>query len=71
MVRVTLPDGSNIEVAEGTPVVDVAARISPGLAKAAIAAKVDDEIVDLSRPVTRDCRLQILKPDADNPDRNL
>ena len=59
-VVVTLPDGSTRSVASGTPVRDVAADVSPRLAKAALVAKVDDELVDLSFPLTRDARVQIL-----------
>ncbi|GMU23311.1 MAG: hypothetical protein AMXMBFR13_33900 [Phycisphaerae bacterium] len=57
-----------MDMPAGATVGDVAARIGPGLAKAAIAGKVDGEIVDLARPITRDCRLEILKADAANPD---
>ncbi len=65
-VVVTLPDGSTRSVAAGTPVRDVAADISPRLAKAALVAKVDDQLVDLSFPLTTDARVQILT--ADGPD---
>jgi len=50
----------------GTPVRDVAADVSPRLAKAALAARVDDQVVDLSYPLTQDARVQILT--ADGPD---
>ncbi|HEY1304909.1 MAG TPA: threonine--tRNA ligase [Vicinamibacterales bacterium] len=59
-VTITLPDGSTRSVAAGTPVSDVAAAISPGLAKAALAAVVDDRFVDLTYPLTADARLKIL-----------
>jgi len=59
-VTITLPDGSTRSVAAGTPVGDVAVAISPGLAKAALAAVVDDRFVDLTYPVTADARLKIL-----------
>ncbi len=68
MPQITLPDGKTLDVPAGVTVADVAAMISPGLARVAIAAKLDDAIVDLSTPVTRDARLSILKPDADDPD---
>ena len=51
MFRITLPDGSVREVAPGTTAADIAAAIGPGLAKAAIAARVDGELRDLSRPL--------------------
>ena len=44
---------------------DVAHDISPGLAKAVIAAKIDGELVDLSLPINQDAQLELLKKDAD------
>ncbi|HOB72922.1 MAG TPA: threonine--tRNA ligase [Phycisphaerae bacterium] len=68
MPQVTLPDGKTLEVAPGTTVGQVAAMIGPGLAKAAVAGKVNGEIVDLSHPLEADCRLELLKLDAADPD---
>ena len=51
MITVTLPDGSTRQVPPGAPVLDVARDISPRLADAALAAKVDDRVVDLSYPL--------------------
>ncbi|MBB4154949.1 threonyl-tRNA synthetase [Sphingomonas jinjuensis] len=67
MFRITLPDGSVREVAEGTTPADVAAAIGPGLAKAAIAARVDGEVRDLSRPFAGDAQLALvtMKDEAD------
>jgi threonyl-tRNA synthetase len=59
-VTITLPDGSQQTVASGTAVSDVAARISPRLADAALAAVVDDRLVDLSHPLTADSRIRIV-----------
>ncbi|MFQ5550584.1 MAG: threonine--tRNA ligase, partial [Gemmatimonadales bacterium] len=59
-IGLTLPDGSVRKVAPGSTAVDVAREIGPGLAKAAIAAKVDGEIWDLNRPIARDSSLEIL-----------
>jgi threonyl-tRNA synthetase len=59
-IRLTLPDGSVREVAPGTTAGDVARAIGPGLAKAALAARVDGEVIDLERPIARDAALQIL-----------
>lgn len=59
-IRLTLPDGSVREVAAGTTAGDVARAIGPGLAKAALAARVDGEIVDLERPIERDATLSIV-----------
>lgn len=67
MLSITLPDGSVREVAPGTTPADVAASIGPGLAKAAIAARVDGELRDLSRPFTGDAALALVtqKDEAD------
>ncbi|WP_159761218.1 threonine--tRNA ligase [Sphingomonas sp. 8AM] len=62
MLSITLPDGSVREVASGTTPADIAAAIGPGLAKAAIAARVDGELRDLSRPLTQDARLALVTP---------
>ena len=60
MITVTLPDGSRRQVADGAPVSAVAADISPRLAKAALAAVVDDTLVDLTYPLTHDARVRIV-----------
>ncbi|MCA9738228.1 MAG: threonine--tRNA ligase, partial [Gemmatimonadetes bacterium] len=59
-IQVTLPDGRVIELPRGSTGGDVAAAIGPGLAKAALAAEVDGEVVDLMRPLDHDVRLRIL-----------
>jgi threonyl-tRNA synthetase len=63
-VTVTLPDGSSRGVSAGTPVYDIAAAISPRLAKAALAAVVDDRLVDLTYPLTRDASVRIVTPES-------
>lgn len=60
MIRVTLPDGSAREVARGTTPADIAAAIGPGLAKAAIAARVDGELRDIMRPLDSDVQLALV-----------
>jgi threonyl-tRNA synthetase len=60
MIRVTLPDGSAREVARGTTPADIAAAIGPGLAKAAIAARVDGELRDIMRPIDADAQLALV-----------
>ena len=67
LIRLTLPDGSVREVAAGTTGGDVARAIGPGLAKAALAARVNGELVDLERPIERDAALAIVtaKDEAD------
>ncbi len=59
-VRVTLPDGSVREVPMGTTARAVAESIGAGLARAAVAAKVDGAIWDLDRPIEHDVSLAIL-----------
>jgi threonyl-tRNA synthetase len=59
-ISVTLPDGSVRRVRAGSTPADVAAGISPRLAKAAIAAVVDGATVDLTYPLTRDARVELL-----------
>ncbi|MES2755505.1 MAG: threonine--tRNA ligase [Pseudomonadota bacterium] len=60
MFKITLPDGSVRDVAPGTTPADVAAAIGPGLAKAAIAARVDGEVRDLGRAFTGDSALALI-----------
>ncbi|WP_439547096.1 threonine--tRNA ligase [Sandarakinorhabdus sp.] len=60
LITLTLPDGSQRDVARGTTGADVAASIGPGLAKAALAAKLDGELVDLSRPIEADACLALV-----------
>ncbi|HVF93836.1 MAG TPA: threonine--tRNA ligase [Sphingomonas sp.] len=60
MFRITLPDGSVREVAPGTTPADVAAAIGPGLAKAALAARVDGQVRDLTRPFDGDTQLALI-----------
>ncbi|MGZ8312889.1 MAG: threonine--tRNA ligase [Allosphingosinicella sp.] len=60
LIRIQLPDGSVREVAPGTTPADIAAAIGPGLAKAAMAARVDGEVRDLNRPLDADGQLQLI-----------
>ena len=59
-VTVTLPDGSQREVPRGTLLRDVAAAISPRLANSALAAVVNDRLVDLSAPLDHDVSLRLV-----------
>jgi threonyl-tRNA synthetase len=59
-ITITLPDGSTRQVPPGTPVLEIAKDISPRLADAALAAKVDDRLVDLTHPLTANARVQIV-----------
>jgi threonyl-tRNA synthetase len=63
-ITVTLPDGSSRRVPAGTTPAAVASAISPRLAKAALAAVVDDRTVDLSFPLQQDARVRIVTQDS-------
>ncbi len=67
LIALTLPDGSVREVARGTTAGEVAAAIGPGLAKAALAARVDGELRDLDRPIEASAALALVtaKDEAD------
>jgi len=60
MAKVTLPDGSILETADGTAAKQLAEQIGQGLTKAAIAARVNGQLVDLSTPVNGDVAVQII-----------
>ena len=60
MFKIALPDGSVKEMPEGSTPADVAAAIGPGLAKAALAAKVDGEVRDIMRPFEGDAQLALI-----------
>ncbi|MEZ6000121.1 threonine--tRNA ligase [Hyphomonas sp.] len=60
MIKVTLPDGSEREYADGASPKDVAESISKSLAKKALAAKVDGEVWDLVRPLEGDASVAII-----------
>ncbi|MFN5984062.1 MAG: threonine--tRNA ligase, partial [Fluviicola sp.] len=60
MINITLPDGSVRQYNAGATALDVALSISEGLARNVLAAKVNDEVVDATRPILTDSRLQLL-----------
>jgi threonyl-tRNA synthetase len=60
LIRISLPDGSVREMPKGSTPADVAAAIGPGLAKAALAARVDGELRDLTRPLESDAQLALV-----------
>ena len=60
LLTITLPDGSVREVKTGTTPAEIAAAIGPGLAKAALAARVDGELRDLDRPLEKDSALALV-----------
>ena len=63
-VKVTLPDGTQKEFPQGTTAREVAQSIGPGLAKVALAAKVDGNLVDLSAPLEGDSEFQVVTPSS-------
>lgn len=60
MIKITLKDGSVIEVAKDTPVTEIVSKISEGLARVALIAKFNGELIDLSRKLEEDGSLEIL-----------
>ena len=60
MIKITLPDGSVREFQDAVSAMDVAKSISEGLARKVLAASVNNEIWDASRPITADASLRLL-----------
>jgi len=60
MAQVRLPDGSKLQVPEGTTAAQLAERIGPRLCEAAVAAKVNGRLVDLAEPVNSDSTVEII-----------
>jgi len=63
-ISVTLPDGSSRRLSAGSTPGDVAAQISPRLAKAAVAAVVNGRLVDLTFPLREDASVRIVTPES-------
>lgn len=59
-IKITLPDGSIREFSTGVTGAEIARSISEGLARNALAIEVNNEIWDLSRPITADSSVKIL-----------
>ncbi|NJR44323.1 TGS domain-containing protein [bacterium] len=60
MLNITLPDGSIRQAPAALSIAEFATSIGPGLAKAALAGKVDGQLVDLSYVIARDVKLEIV-----------
>ncbi|MGL4597475.1 MAG: TGS domain-containing protein, partial [Bacteroidia bacterium] len=60
MINISLPDGSVRQVAAGTSALQIAQSISEGLARNVLAAKVNGEIWDATRPINADAQLLLL-----------
>ncbi|MEL1136361.1 threonine--tRNA ligase [Desulfitobacterium sp. THU1] len=65
MVKITLKDGSIREIEAGKSLMELAASISRGLAKAAVAGKVDGKLKDLSFPLQEDAEVEIITADSE------
>lgn len=59
-MTVTLKDGSTIQAEQGEKIIDVTKRISEGLARNALIARMNGKLVDLTRTIDEDCTLEIL-----------
>ena len=66
MIKITFPDQSVKEFAEGTTPMEIAKNISPRLAQEVLAAKVNGEVWDLTRPLMHDTAIQLLKWDDED-----
>jgi len=64
VVKISFPDGAVKEFARGTTTEDIAASISPGLKKKAIAGKWNGQMFDLRRPILEDGSIEIVVPDS-------
>jgi threonyl-tRNA synthetase len=60
VIQVRLPDGKVLEVPAGSTVLQVAERIGRGLARAALAGRIDGRLVDLRVPLDRDAAIEIV-----------
>ncbi|MHC4115129.1 MAG: threonine--tRNA ligase [Planctomycetota bacterium] len=60
MAKVTLPDGSILEIADGNTVRQLAEKIGAGLAKAALAGQINGELVDLVTPIHGEAEIKII-----------
>ncbi|MCF6408730.1 threonine--tRNA ligase [Pseudalkalibacillus salsuginis] len=64
-VKITFPDGAVKEFKKGVTTEEIAASISPGLKKKAIAGKLDDQLLDLRQPIEHDGTITIIMPDSE------
>ncbi len=63
-ITIMLPDESTMQVAAGTTAAEIAEEIGPGLARDAVAARINGQTVDLSTPIDSDTELTILTVDS-------
>lgn len=64
MIQVQLPDGSIKPFPPGSSPRDVAAALGAGLARQAVAARIDGQLADLATPLDRDCRIELITLDS-------
>jgi threonyl-tRNA synthetase len=62
MAKVKLPDGSTLEVTNGTTAGQFAGQIGPALAKAAVAAQINGQLADLTATLSADATIKIITP---------
>src|SRR6056297_3215792 len=64
-IALTLPDGSKKEVESGSTVLDAIKAIGPGLARAAVAARVDGQWEPFDEPIDHDATLEVVTRDSE------
>jgi threonyl-tRNA synthetase len=64
-IKMTFPDGNVKEFPKGTSTEDIAASISPGLKKKAIAGKINGQMIDLRTGIMEDGKIEIIMPDSE------
>ncbi|KXY36779.1 threonine--tRNA ligase [Bacillus cereus] len=66
VVKITFPDGAVKEFPKGVTTEEIAASISPGLKKKAVAGKLNDEMIDLVAPIEEDGAVSIITLDSED-----
>jgi len=66
MIKITFPDGAVKEFEAGISTLEIAKSISPGLAKKALAGKVNGKLIDVTRPIKEDATFEIVTPDHED-----
>ncbi|MED3661966.1 threonine--tRNA ligase [Ureibacillus terrenus] len=66
VIQLTFPDGAVREYPKGATTEDVAASISPGLRKKALAGKINGKLIDLKTPIDQDGAIEIVTPDHED-----
>ena len=63
-IQITFPDGSIKDFPEGITTEEIAASISPGLRRNALAGKLSGELIDFKRPIEKNGAIEIITPDS-------